>query len=186
MRKKVLVLCLGLFILLSAKPSVVKADDNRVPADSVTGMAGGGTSIEVTFKPVNYMLIIPSELKFTDVYWKKGKTYTEDFQIDVTGIEQEAIALGYSVRVLVSGDKNNGEYSLKNKLTGEELAYTIEKKEGGGGNKIPANGIFATFQQNDQPQKGSVILSSPDSLDKIGKYEGRLIFSAELVPPAEP
>lgn len=183
MRKKLLVLCLGLFMLLSAKPAVVKADDNTISADGNTGMAGGGTSIEVTFKPVNYMLIIPSELKFTDVYWEKGKTYTEDFQIDVTGMEQEAIGLGYGVRVLVSGDKNNGEYGLKNKLTGEELAYTIEKE---GGNKIPANGIFAAFQQNDHPQKGSVILSSPDSLDKIGKYEGRLIFSAELVPPSEP
>lgn len=182
-RKKLFVLCLGLFMLLSAKPALVKADDNRIPADKTTAVASGGASVEVTFRPVNYTLMIPSELKFADVHWEKGRTYTGDFQIAVTGMEQGAIDLGYRVQVLVSGDQSSGEYSLINKVSGEKLAYKIEKE---GGIEIPANKRFATFQQNDQPQKGRVILNSPDGLDKIGKYEGRLIFTAELVPPSEP
>lgn len=183
MRKKLFVLCLGLFMLLSANPAVVKAEDNRIPADDKNAAAGGGSSVEVTLKPVNYTLVIPSELKFTDAHWEKGRTYTKDFQIYVTGMEQEAIEQGYRVQVFVSGDNNNGEYGLRNKSGGEDLAYTIEKE---GGIEIPAHKRFATFQQNDRPQKGRVILSAPDSLDKIGKYEGRLIFSGELIPPSEP
>lgn len=182
-RKKSFVLCLGLIMLLSANPAVVKADDNRIPAESHTAAASGGASVEVTFRPVNYTLIIPSELKFADVHWEKGRTYTGDFQIAVTGMEQGAIDLGYRVQVLVSGDQSSGEYGLINKVSGEKLAYKIEKE---GGIEIPANKRFTTFQQNDRPQKGRVILNAPDGLDKIGKYEGRLIFTAELVPPSEP